>query len=63
MKISLRQYKQRFGFSLLTLMAWLTIVPIIGVVIYILILGVPGINLEFITEFPREGMRAGGILP
>ena len=63
MKISLRQYKQRFGFSLLTLMAWLTIVPIIGVVIYILILGVPGVNLEFITEFPREGMREGGILP
>lgn len=62
-KQSSRQQKQRLGFSLLTLMAVLTVVPIVAVVIYILILGAPAINLEFITAFPREGMRAGGILP
>jgi phosphate transport system permease protein len=60
---SLRQQKQRLGFSLLTLMAIATVLPIIAVVIYILVLGAPAINLEFITGFPREGMREGGILP
>jgi phosphate transport system permease protein len=32
-------------------------------VLYIVILGAPAINPEFLTGFPREGMRAGGILP
>ena len=63
MKLSARQYKQRLGFSLLTLMTFLTIIPIMGVVIYIIYLGLPAINLEFLTGFPREGMREGGILP
>ena len=60
---SRRQQKQLLGFSLLTIMTFLTIIPIVGVVIYILVLGLPAINLEFITGFPREGMRAGGIWP
>jgi len=63
MKLSARQHKQRLGFSLLTLMTFLTVIPIIGVVIYIVYLGLPAINLEFLTGFPREGMREGGILP
>ncbi|HDD55111.1 MAG TPA: phosphate ABC transporter permease PstA [Chloroflexi bacterium] len=63
MKADIRQFKQRLGFSLLTAMAILTVIPIVAVVIYILVLGIPAINLEFITGFPREGMRAGGILP
>ncbi len=54
---------QRLGFSALTLMTVLTIVPIVAVVIYIVILGAPAISWEFITGFPREGMRAGGIWP
>lgn len=63
MKLSARQHKQRLGFSLLTLMTFLTVIPIIVVVIYIIYLGLPAINLEFLTGFPREGMREGGILP
>ena len=63
MKLSVRQQKQRLGFSLLTLMTFLTVIPIVGVVIYIIYLGIPAINLEFLTGFPREGMREGGILP
>ncbi len=63
MKSSSRYSRQQFGFSLLTLMTFLIILPIIGVIVYILILGFPAINLEFITGFPREGMRAGGIWP
>jgi len=60
---SIRQQKQHLGFSLLTLMAVATVLPILGVVIYIILLGTPAINWEFISGFPREGMRAGGILP
>ena len=58
-----RNRQQQFGFNLLTLMMLLTVIPIAGVVIYILILGTPAINWEFLTGFPREGMRAGGIWP
>jgi phosphate transport system permease protein len=63
MKLSAQQHKQRLGFSLLTLMTFMTVIPIIGVVIYIIYLGLPAINFEFLTGFPREGMREGGILP
>ncbi len=44
-------------------MTFLTIIPIAGVVIYILVLGAPAINWEFIFGFPRGGMREGGIWP
>lgn len=58
-----RQNAQRIGFGLLTLLAFLTVLPIVVVVLYILLQGAPAISLEFITGFPRDGMRAGGILP
>jgi phosphate transport system permease protein len=58
-----RTVTQRLGFSVITLMAILTIIPIVAVVIYILIQGLPAISFEFITGFPKDGMRAGGILP
>jgi phosphate transport system permease protein len=54
---------QRFGFGSLTLMTILTVIPIILVVAYIFIQGLPAISLEFLTGFPRNGMREGGILP
>lgn len=58
-----RNLVQRFGFGALTLIALLTVLPIIVVVIYIAAQGLPAISLEFIVGFPRDGMRAGGILP
>jgi phosphate transport system permease protein len=58
-----RHLTERIGFTVITLMAILTVVPIVAVVIYISIQGLPAISLEFLTDFPREGMRAGGILP
>jgi phosphate transport system permease protein len=58
-----RNLIQRAGFTFLTLIAIATVLPIIGVVIYILIQGAPAISWEFISGFPSEGMRAGGILP
>lgn len=44
-------------------MAVATVTPIIAVVIYILAQGLPAISTEFLTGFPHDGMRAGGILP
>jgi len=58
-----RLLAQRLGFSLLTLVAVITVLPILGVVIYIIKEGAPAISWEFLTAMPREGMRAGGILP
>ena len=58
-----RHLVQRIGFTGITLMAILTVIPIIAVVIYILAQGAPAISAEFLTGFPRNGMREGGILP
>jgi len=58
-----RHLVQRLGFTGITLMAVLTVIPIVAVIIYILFQGAPAISTEFITGFPRDGMREGGILP
>jgi len=58
-----RHLTERLGFGLLTLLAVLTVTPIVGVITYILVQGAPAISWEFLSGFPREGMRAGGILP
>jgi len=58
-----RHLTQRLGFSLLTLIALFTVIPIISVVIYILVQGGSAISWEFLTAVPRSGMREGGILP
>lgn len=58
-----RHSVQRIGYSLITLMAVVTVLPIVGTVIFILFKGGSAISLEFLTGFPHDGMRAGGILP
>ena len=54
---------QSIGFTGFSLAALITVIPIILVVVYIFWQGSPAISWEFISGFPREGMRAGGILP
>jgi phosphate transport system permease protein len=44
-------------------MALMTVAPIVGVVIYIVLQGAPALSPGFLVDFPRDGMRAGGILP
>ncbi|MEJ2709358.1 MAG: phosphate ABC transporter permease PstA [Anaerolineales bacterium] len=58
-----RHLVQRMGYGLLTLIALFTVIPILGVVVFIFIKGAPAISWEFLSGFPRDGMRAGGILP
>ena len=60
---STRNLLQRLGFGAMTLMTLATVVPIIAVVIYILAKGGSAISWEFLSGFPHDGMRAGGILP
>ncbi len=57
------QLRQKLGYGLLITVSVLTVLPIIALIVYILIQGLPAISWEFITGFPRDGMRAGGIWP
>ncbi len=54
---------QKIGFWLLGCSALLVVVPILLVVGTILVQGVGAITWEFLTAMPRDGMKAGGILP
>jgi len=58
-----RQLSQRLMFLLISLATVATVMPIVFIVGYIAWLGLPAISGEFLTAIPREGMRAGGILP
>ncbi len=57
------RWTQKIGFGALTLASILTALPILALVIYIIIQGLPQISWEFLSQMPRDGMRAGGILP
>ncbi len=58
-----RDLVQRLGFSFLTLVMLMTVLPILVVVIYITKEGASAISWQFLSQMPRDGMRAGGILP
>jgi phosphate transport system permease protein len=58
-----RKLTQRLGFSGLTLAALVTVTPIVLVVAYVFWKGSPALSMQFFLEMPRDGMRAGGILP
>ncbi len=58
-----RKWLQRLGFSGLALATLATVTPIMLIVIHIFSNGLPGISWQFLVEFSRDGMRAGGILP
>ncbi len=58
-----RHTVQRLGFTAITLMAVVTVLPIVGTIFFILFKGGSAISFEFLSGFPHDGMRAGGILP
>ena len=62
-KLDRRRLLQRLGFSGMTLATILTVIPIVMIVVYIYLRSAPAISWEFLSGFPRDGMRAGGILP
>ncbi len=58
-----RHLTQRLGFGLLALISLIVVIPILLVIGAIVVQGAPAISWEFLTDMPREGMKAGGILP
>jgi len=58
-----RNLTERLGFGVITFMAVLTVIPILATIIYILTKGGPAISWGFLSSFPSNGMREGGILP
>ena len=58
-----RDRTQRLVFAAITAATVVTVAPIILVVAYILVQGLPAISLEFLSAMPNSGMRAGGIWP
>ena len=58
-----RQTSEKIAFAILTILAVVVIVPIVLVVAYIVVQGLGAVNWEFLTAFPRSGMKEGGILP
>jgi phosphate transport system permease protein len=58
-----RQDVQKVAVRLITATAFLVIVPIVLVILFIIIKGASAISWEFLTAPPRNGMREGGIMP
>jgi phosphate transport system permease protein len=54
---------QRIGFILLGLIALVVVIPILFIIGSIVVQGMGAINWEFLTAMPRDGVKAGGILP
>ncbi len=54
---------QRIAFFFLFLATLLIVVPVGLIVVVIIQKGLPAINWQFLSDIPRQGMRAGGIFP
>jgi phosphate transport system permease protein len=54
---------QKIAFSFLFLATLLLIIPVGLIVVIIVEKGIPAITWQFLTDIPRQGMRAGGIFP
>ncbi len=58
-----RHLTQKLGFALLAIVSLIVVVPILLVIGAIIAQGAPAVSWEFLTAMPRDGMKAGGILP
>ncbi len=58
-----RRISQATAFTFLGLATAITVLPVLFVIIYTIIKGSGAINWEFLTQFPSQAGRAGGILP
>jgi phosphate transport system permease protein len=54
---------QRLGFGLLLLATLVVVVPILLVIGLIVVRGLPALSWAFISTFPYNGMKEGGIFP
>ena len=58
-----RHLAQKLAFTLLTLMALVVVIPVFWVIWIIIAKGAGAISWTFLSQMPRDGMTAGGILP
>lgn len=58
-----RYLREQIGIVVLGIVACLVVVPILLVVGVVFVNGIGAINWEFLSQVPREGMKAGGIFP
>jgi phosphate transport system permease protein len=54
---------QNIAFFFLFLATLLIVVPVGLIIVIIIQKGLPAINWQFLSDIPRQGMRAGGIFP
>lgn len=57
------QRTQKIAFLFLFLATLLIVIPVGLIAVIIIQKGLPAINWQFISDIPRQGMRAGGIFP
>jgi phosphate transport system permease protein len=58
-----RKNKQRLGYGVLLIATLITVIPIIVIVTFIFFKGISAISWDFLTTFPTDGMKQGGIYP
>jgi phosphate transport system permease protein len=58
-----RQQSNRLAIGAISTVAVLVILPIVFVILYVLAKGIRTLSWEFLTAFPTNGMRDGGIMP
>lgn len=54
---------QKFWNYLLLFVTLIVVVFVLGIIIYLIVKGLPALSWEFITQKPEAGMRGGGIFP
>ncbi len=54
---------QKIAFFFLFLATLLIVIPVGLIIVVVIQKGLPAINWQFLSDMPRQGMRAGGILP
>jgi len=58
-----RYMAQKFFYILLLTLTLIVIAVIFGIIFYLIIKGAKAISWDFISKFPKNSMREGGILP
>jgi phosphate transport system permease protein len=60
---SSRRVSQRTAFAFLALATAITVAPVLFIIIYTIVKGGGAISWDFISQFPSQAGKAGGILP
>ncbi len=62
-QMAAKRQHEKVAFGVLWLLALLLLVPLVGIVGYLVVGGLPAISWEFLTQGPKDMMRSGGIFP